>query len=297
MALQNVFPRVTMYFQFNRKSWSESHYMIAGGAQTPQQIQAAWAPLLTLRSKLLGPGILISNVKYGSDGQYRLFITEGSLAPITGNNIEPIYNSKFSETWSADPNVAILVKAQSDSDQYHKHIFLAGLPVGVTGEETSVDPVINDIWQQALNAYLKKLVGAWGFRVRAVGADAPNFNIQSYIFANGSVTASIAPGQAGTLPALNTLIKVGKVVMLSGLSINGIWLVTGAAAGPPQTITFAVPFAQVGNSAKPNTGFLRSNYNGVAPYGGFEPGIVVTRKRGVGYDPPRGKSRRRPASL
>jgi hypothetical protein len=293
MPLQTIFPRLTLNFTFGRKSWSEKYYYITG--QVPDLQAAFTSPqvkgLLNARCQLLGEGVVVATMKNSVDGDRRLFATEPGPEPLTDGNV-PYYNFQFVGNDTYDPNWAILLDGIDASSQYHNHIFLAGIPAAEAVEGGAGQEIIVPAYLKLLQNYQKQLIKNWGFRVQAQGADQQTFNIASVSYANGSITVTLVANQGGVLPAIGAVARVGRVVTTESKATNGLWTITAVAGGPPQTITLSSPNAVAGGVAEQNTGWIRQWKPAVVPYAQLFTGQLVSRKRGVGADAPRGRVRR-----
>jgi hypothetical protein len=198
---------------------------------------------------------------------------------------------------SADANVALLVEADDPSAQYHTRWWISGIPYGQLPETAGGQPKITDYWRSLFYAYRDQLLARFGFRVRDQSATNARLKIQSVTFGLDSVTVALQPGQVGNLPLVGQLARLSRVVSNMPGGCNGLWTVTAASAGPPQSVTLHVPGALAAYSAKPLQGSVHQIAYGVVPYATGELTAQGSKKRGVGYDPPRGRSRPKKASV
>lgn len=281
----SVMPRGTMFFESGRYGWSETHWYQSQSASLTQ-VQADLDILAKKRAWLLGAGATLTYCRVSYDDTFRdSLLDDGPVPTIAANGI-PYYNPALESLYADSPFISVLLRAEGTA-LYRKQIYLGACPQG--SEELPVFG-LGPAWLSAFNLYSKALQALWGFKVQSKDpVAAPRIAVSNATFAGGVATLTLAssiPG--GFTPPFK--LRVSQLKATPNF-VPGVYTVASYAL-PPGTGTVVLR-EQVASTVYDGGGIVHPITYTVVPYTNLIPIGVTHRKRGVGYDPPRGRAKRR----
>jgi hypothetical protein len=297
--------RATFFFQVESFTWTESHYLPAGGSVA--SVTATMQALAILRCNMLAGNAIISAIRIENLTPPRTiyFLAAGSFQArgqltITGITGNPDLDS-------APPWAAVKVRVQGSAG-YSTTIYVSGVPEGTIGTGFGSNQSLEGgtPFFNALQAYLAGLVAATvSFRVRQlVDPLVPVQTVSQPAEARGNIAISTnVPLVFGVPPSFgptrNALVLKGfRRANQRQKGLTGIYLV--AAASPALQSGAAAPFIYyLQNTAdySPANQIIVGGASGLVFYYDtfsiLNPRGATHRKRGASALAPRGRSRSR----
>ena len=297
--------RVTLFFQVESYTWTESHYLPAGG--TVASVTQVMMGIAALRVNMMAANCTISAIRienltpprtvyylaagtYPNQGQF----TAGGLV---GNP----------DVDSAPPWASVKVRVQGSAG-YSTEIYISGVPEGIigTGGVSSQNLEPNIAFRNALNAYLGYLIlQNFSFRVRQLLNPLPQCTGPA---SQPAQAAGLIAVQFGVPLVFGTPPSFGpspSAVVLKGfrranLRLPGLSGIYKVAAGSPGLTASAAPYIywlQNTFAVQPANLLVTGGGCGLVwyydTYAILNPRGATHRKRGASALAPRGRSRNR----
>lgn len=287
--------KATFFFQQNRYSWSEAHYLTQYTA--PADAQNPCIAYANLRTPILGDyaimvGIRISHVDPATREVFDVDPALFSVAPVWPPDVPP-------GTYSSDIATTSVLTRMTGAAGGSKNWYVAGCPdVTIeTGPTAKLDIVSGSPpgWLTKVNAFFESLFGAWSYR--SINNQFPSQAISA------PVTNALYPQTVGIVTAGSLGVVAGQHVYLTG------WRrINPRSKGLSGYYRVAAVLQPVAPATTPYTYFLASTGN-VNPLNFTAPGQIsvvsytyptyvdyalvkaVSHKRGGSYGLPRGRSR------
>lgn len=303
--------RCSMHFRLLGQSWSEAWINPNFAAMNDAANQACSA-LAVARLSLCGGGVVLRRVTMSLEERPGTVLTTGDSTPVilpgqpegvaTEVPVEQVVPAAKNEIAADIPNTCLLLDVSDESGKYHKKVYIAGIPDAVIITRP-VGPAIDaaGAWADRYKAYREALTkGGWGWwarRITGAGADP-----QQVV---GFQQDSVAPNNWAVVTTQSGVrFEAHERVQLRGFKHypctpcpwQGIWVIDHVVE-----TTGAVPYRQ----------YFLKNSSGMDPKTVKYPGTIervaygfqkavrfflvkqATRKRGVGWNRPVGRSKPR----
>ena len=301
--------RITMHFKVEEYGWSEAWLDTQSsdiGSAKARAIELAKA-----RLKICASNTLLKALKVSLEARPSTPLTTGDgesvdLSPLhgIGGPVSALDAVKVPSTWISDhPNVSLMVECGVTDSRHRKKVFFAGLPdaLFVTNPIRANYEAVSPPWLAHFNLLKKFLTGqGWGAWFRHLSG-----GLAEHQPVVGIIQSTTAPGYWGIVTTTEgPALPVNTRVQLRGFKHRpwasrrwqGQWYIdsVATAAGPPATRTYFLRHSQLLEPGGVlNYGTIEGVLYAALPVNSLSNPKVVTRKRGVGASPPRGRSRRR----
>jgi len=303
--------RLSMHFRLMSQSWTEAWitgaYMTLGNAAN-----AACSSLAIARLALCGGGVVLRRATMSLETRPGTVITTGDSLPVVlagapegvavETPVEQIVPGLVDGGAADIPNTCLVINCSDTTGRSHKQVFMAGIPDSVVVSTTPNPKLVAAAgW---LNRYKEWrdtiLAGSWGWWGRKLTGDGAD---PQQVVAVQQQSAAPNLWAVGTTNS-GVLYAQGDRVQLRGFRHRpctmcpwqGQWIIDHVVevTGPP-----AIRYYYLRNSEALDPA-------NIVRYGTIEKVVYEvistskffitkegTRKRGVGWNPPRGKSKRR----
>jgi hypothetical protein len=297
--------RVTFYFQVERYTWTESHYLPQGGSTA--SVSAVMATLAALRCGLLSVNATIQAIRIENLTPPRTvyYLQAGTFQSVGSFNTGGSLLGPDNE--SAPPWAAVKVRVQGVAG-YSSTIYISGIPEGIVGTGglsiQNLEP--SAPFGNALTAYLNGLIAASAsFRVRQlVSPIQPVTLVSQPAQAGGNIAVqTTAPLVFGTPPNFG---PAKSAIVLKGFrrgnlnlpGLSGVYYIDSGSPGIQSgAATPYIYWLEDTGFVAPSNIIQKGGASGLVFYYDtfaiLNPRGATHRKRGASALAPRGRSRTR----